>query len=60
MVVAGFAGQTDIDHATEMANEVRCMNRQLEECKTLAQTYKTRQRLLGVPVRNVSDRQCKL
>lgn len=56
MQVAGFAGLGDIDHAHEMANEVRRTSKQLKECQTMAQTFNTRERLFGVPVTNVSER----
>ncbi|XP_040015424.1 dynein heavy chain 1, axonemal [Xiphias gladius] len=59
MLVAGFAGHADIDHAHEMANEVRRTSKQLKECQTMAQTYNTRERLFGIPVTNY-DRLQKL
>ncbi|XP_051269985.1 dynein axonemal heavy chain 1 isoform X2 [Dicentrarchus labrax] len=59
MLVAGFAGHADIDRAHEVANEVRRTGKQLKECQSLAQTYNTRERLLGVPVTNY-DRLQKL
>ncbi|XP_054472107.1 dynein axonemal heavy chain 1 [Anoplopoma fimbria] len=59
MVVAGFAGHADMDHAHEVANEVRRTSKQLKECQTMAQTYNNRERLLGIPVTNY-DRLQKL
>ncbi|XP_029005758.1 dynein axonemal heavy chain 1 [Betta splendens] len=59
MLVAGYAGHVDIDHAHEMANEVRRTSKQLKECQTMAQTYNSRERLLGLPVTNY-DRLQKL
>ncbi|KAI3369512.1 hypothetical protein L3Q82_007723 [Scortum barcoo] len=52
MLVAGFAGHADINHAHEVANEVRRTSKQLKECQTMAQTYNTRERLFGIPVTN--------
>ncbi|AWP03287.1 putative dynein heavy chain 1 axonemal [Scophthalmus maximus] len=52
MLVAGFASHADINHAHEVANEVRRTNKQLKECQNLAQTYNTRERLFGAPVTN--------
>lgn len=57
MLVAGFASHADINHAHEVANEVRRTNKQLKECQNLAQTYNTRERLFGAPVTNVSEKQ---
>ncbi|GAA6221830.1 dynein heavy chain 1, axonemal-like [Lates japonicus] len=59
MLVAGFAGHSDIDRAHEISNEVRRTNKQLKECQTMAQTYNTRERLFGIPVTNY-DRVQKL
>uniref|UniRef100_A0A4W6F8M2 Dynein axonemal heavy chain 1 n=1 Tax=Lates calcarifer TaxID=8187 RepID=A0A4W6F8M2_LATCA len=59
MLVAGFAGHSDIDRAHEMSNEVRRTSKQLKECQSLAQTYNTRERLFGIPVTNY-DRVQKL
>lgn len=56
MLVAGFAGHADIDHAHEVANEMRRTSKQLKECQTMAQAYNTRERLFGIPVTNVSER----
>lgn len=53
MLVAGFAAHADIDHAHEVANEVRRRSKQLKECQTMAQTYNARERLFGIPVTNV-------
>ncbi|XP_022600673.1 LOW QUALITY PROTEIN: dynein heavy chain 1, axonemal-like [Seriola dumerili] len=59
MLVAGFTAHVDIDHAHDMANEMRRAREQLKECQTLAQTYNTRERLFGLPVTNY-DRLQKL
>ncbi|XP_071059360.1 dynein axonemal heavy chain 1-like [Pseudochaenichthys georgianus] len=59
MLVAGFACHDDINHAHEVANEVRRTTKQLKECQTMAQTYNTRERLFGIPVTNY-DRLQKL
>ncbi|XP_076603478.1 dynein axonemal heavy chain 1 [Chaetodon auriga] len=52
MLVAGFAAHADIDHAHEVANEMRRTSKRLKECQTMAQTYNTRERLFGIPVTN--------
>lgn len=57
MLVAGFEGHADIDRAHEMATEIRRTSKQLKDCQTLAQTYNTRERLFGMPVTNVSERE---
>lgn len=56
MLVAGFATHTDIHRVHEIANEMRRTQKQLKECQTLAQTYNMRERLLGLPVTNVSEK----
>jgi dynein heavy chain len=50
MIVAGFAGNTDLSRAQEIANEVRRIMKNLKECQTLAQLYNQRERLFGLPV----------
>ncbi|XP_061731227.1 dynein axonemal heavy chain 1 [Nerophis ophidion] len=52
MMVSKFTAFADVDHATEMANEVRRTSKELKECQSLAQTYNTRERLFGTPVTN--------
>ncbi|XP_061640432.1 dynein axonemal heavy chain 1 isoform X2 [Phyllopteryx taeniolatus] len=52
MTVGKFTGFANVDHATEMANEVRRASKELKECQGLAQTYNTRERLFGTPVTN--------
>nr|XP_046240546.1 dynein axonemal heavy chain 1 [Scatophagus argus] len=52
ILVAGFAGHADIDHAHEVASEVRHTTEHLKECQIMAQTYNTRERLFGIPVTN--------
>ncbi|XP_041639844.1 dynein heavy chain 1, axonemal [Cheilinus undulatus] len=59
MLVAGFASHCAIDHAHEVANEMRRTSKQLKECQTLAQTYNNRERLFGILVTNY-DRLHKL
>lgn len=54
MVVAGMAAHTDITKATEIANEMRRVNKQLRDAQGLAVTYNNRERLFGMPVTNVS------
>ncbi|XP_030634236.1 dynein heavy chain 1, axonemal [Chanos chanos] len=52
MVVAGFAGYTDVSRAHEVANEVRRVAKQLKESQDMAQVYNNRERLFGIPVTN--------
>ncbi|PVD29059.1 hypothetical protein C0Q70_11656 [Pomacea canaliculata] len=59
MVVAGMAAHTDITKATEIANEMRRVNKQLRDAQGLAVTYNNRERLFGMPVTNY-DRLAKL
>ncbi|XP_029991393.1 dynein heavy chain 1, axonemal [Sphaeramia orbicularis] len=59
MLVAGFASHGDIEHSDEMANKVKRISKQLQECQTMAQMYNNRERLFGVPVTNY-DRVQKL
>lgn len=53
MIVAGFAGNTDLSRAQEIANEVRRITKNLKECQTLAQLYNQRERLFGLPTTQV-------
>jgi dynein heavy chain len=55
MSVAGLSAHTSIERAHEVANECRKLNKQLKECQEAAQTYNNRERLLGLPVTNVSS-----
>ncbi|XP_068576471.1 dynein axonemal heavy chain 1 [Cebidichthys violaceus] len=59
MLVAGFACHANVDHAHEVANEMRRTSKQLKECQTMAQTYNARERLFGIPLTNY-DRLQKL
>ncbi len=54
MSVAGLSGHMSIDRANEVANECRKLNKALKECIEASQTYNNRERLLGLPVTNVS------
>ncbi|XP_050390512.1 dynein axonemal heavy chain 1 [Patella vulgata] len=49
MVVAGMAAYTDITKATEIANEVRRVHKQLKEAQTMSSVYNNRERLFGMP-----------
>ncbi|XP_037831220.1 dynein heavy chain 1, axonemal isoform X2 [Kryptolebias marmoratus] len=51
-LIAAFAGYSDIELASEMANKVRRIKKQLKQCQTMAQIYTTREQLLGLPVTN--------
>lgn len=52
-MVAGLSVYMDIGHAHEVANEVRRVAKQLQECQSLAQVYNNRERLFGLPLTNV-------
>jgi dynein heavy chain len=54
MSVASLSAHTSIERAHEVANECRKLNKALKECQEAAQTYNNRERLLGLPVTNVS------
>lgn len=54
MSVAGLSAHNSIERAHEVANECRKLNKTLKECQESAQTYNNRERLLGLPVTNVS------
>jgi hypothetical protein len=54
MSVAGLSAHANIDRAHEVANECRKLNKALKECQEAAQTYNNRERLLALPVTNVS------
>ena len=56
MSVAGLSGHMSMDRAAEVANECRKLNKALKECVEASQTYNNRERLLGLPVTNVSER----
>lgn len=50
MIVAGFAGRTDLSKAAEIANEVRRVMKDLKDCQTHAALYNQRERLFARPV----------
>jgi dynein heavy chain len=54
MSVAGLSGHMSMDRAHEVANDCRKLNKVLKECVEASQTYNNRERLLGLPVTNVS------
>ncbi len=54
MSVAGLSAHASIERAHEVANDCRKLNKALKECQELSQTYNNRERLLGLPVTNVS------
>lgn len=54
MSVAGLSAHTSIERAHEVANDCRKLNKALKECQEASQTYNNRERLLGLPVTNVS------
>lgn len=57
MQVTGFADLGNIDEANEVANEIRRTNKALKEAVAMAQTLNNRERLFGIPVTNVSQRE---
>lgn len=59
MQVTGFADLGNIDEANEVANEVRRTSKALKEAVAMAQTLNNRERLFGIPVTNVSQRESK-
>ncbi|TKS70983.1 Dynein heavy chain 1, axonemal [Collichthys lucidus] len=52
MLIGRFGVHTDINHAHEVANEVRRISKELKECQSMAHTYNSRERLFGIPVTN--------
>lgn len=54
MSVAGLSAHMSIERSHEVANECRKLNKALKECQEASQTYNNRERLLGLPVTNVS------
>lgn len=54
MIVAGFAGRTDLSKAAEIANEVRRVMKDLKDCQVQAALYNQRERLFERPVTPVS------
>lgn len=52
MLVSGFGGSADMDHAHEMANKMKRTRKQLKDCQNMAQTYNSRERLFGLPITN--------
>lgn len=57
MQVGGFADLGNIDEANEVAVEIRRTGKALREAVAFAQTLNTRERLFGLPVTNVSERE---
>lgn len=55
MIVAGFAGRTDLTKAAEIANEVRRVMKDLKDCHTQAVLYNQRERLFERPVTQVNS-----
>lgn len=53
MIVAGFAGRTDLSKAAEIANEVRRVMKDLKDCHGQAGLYNQRERLFERPVTQV-------
>lgn len=57
MQVGGFADLGNIDEAHEVAVEIRRTGKALREAVAMAQTLNTRERLFGLPITNVSERE---
>ena len=53
MIVAGFAGKTDLSKAAETANEVRRVMKDLKDCQNQGVLFNQRERLFGMPVTQV-------
>lgn len=53
MIVAGFAGKTDLGKAAETANEVRRVMKDLKDCQNQGMLFNQRERLFGMPVTQV-------
>ena len=54
MVVAGFAGRTDLGKAAETANEVRRVMKDLKDCQNQGVLFNQRERLFAMQVTQVS------
>ena len=57
MIVAGFAGRTDLGKAAETANEVRRVMKDLKDCQNQGVLFNQRERLFAMqvtPVRKLS------
>ena len=54
MIVAGFAGKTDLGKAAETANEVRRVMKDLKDCQGQGVLFNQRERLFGMQVTQVS------
>lgn len=57
MQVGSFADLGNIDEAHEVSVEIRRTGKALREAVAMAQTLNTRERLFGLPVSNVSERE---
>ena len=53
MIVAGFAGRTELSKAAEIANEVRRVMKDLKDYQAQAVLYNQRERLFEMPVTSV-------
>ena len=54
MIVAGSTARTDLNKAAEIANEVSRVMKDLKDCHAQAILYNQRERLLNLPVTQVS------
>ena len=54
MIVAGFAGRTDLGKAAETANEVRRVMKDLKDCQSQGVLFNQRERLFAMQVTQVS------
>lgn len=56
MIVAGFAGRTDLGKAAETANEVRRVMKDLKDCQSQGVLFNQRERLFSMQVTQVNLR----
>ena len=54
MQVAAMQIYSEMNRGHEYANEMRRVNKALKECQQMGAIYNNRERLLGLPVTNVS------
>ena len=60
MIVAGFAGRTDLGKSAETANEVRRVMKDLKDCQNQGVLFNQRERLFGMQVTQVYASHCTL
>ena len=60
MIVAGFAGRTDLGKAAETANEVRRVMKDLKDCQSQGVLFNQRERLFSMQVTQVINQSYSL